>query len=579
MGPLRKAAAHGGYVAAAATALFFTHACVEEEPTGVSRNGSNVIREYTNGCVPEVLESSSEDTDTILVTFDGPFSDNCVPKLAQWGIDMADPVGVDTPQGNQLYQLNHTNMANLPLSPSGAGLQNNAVRVTNGSPPQVMVEFDPPVSSVEFYYSFPFQGRAYWNGTFADPADSVQVFLASRIPGTLNYNPWYFTKLYSNNPVLVPPALWSVWTKVILKPGRPFQWLWFNGLVSIDHLKITRKPLQCPSPVVKWSETKCTFTSQKWSVTGWEFHPDSTAGGPLPPVVEALTVTEWSGEAVIGGEVIVHVQDVVGNQRDYSTRVEVVPQSSQWLSMQTYRQGTVSTDLTAPDVEPDIVKPGATIGMNCAEPPVGCEPTLRLQPDPERYMADDPTGNSPVVIARVTSGRNKGYWGVKSAKWNMKRVGNVTPGIRIESQRVHASIPTTKKCKSSSQLRNFYRYSLECQGINMANFVDAALRHEGFGNPATGARGHESLGRAAAAEPGNDPYVAHLGIVLPDSASVASQVQSSAVQIGYRLSERSDDNPNTESTYPTPGGNWGPGPWWVWPPTQVSWSSFNINGF
>jgi hypothetical protein len=512
------------------------------------------------------------------VTFDGPFSDGCRPKLAQWGIDMADPVGVDTPQGNQLYQIYNSFMANLPPSPSGAGLQNNAVRVVNGSPPQVMVEFDPPVNSVEFYYSFPFQGRAYWNGTFADPADSVAVFLASRIPGTLNYDPWYFTKLYSNNPALGSPPLWSVWTKVSLKPGREFQWLWLNGLVSIDHLKITRKPLQCTPTVRRGFEAKCTFTSDKWSPTGWEFHPSNTNGNNLPPVMENLTITEWKGRVYVGGDVIVHVVDATGNQRDYSSKFQVVNDPSPWLSMQTYRQGTFSSDLTRPDLDPGMAKPNSTIGANCAEPPIGCIPTGRLQPYPVSFPVGFP-GSGVVSIARETAGQNTGYWVVKSAAWNMKRIGNVTPAIRVESQRTHPSLPTTKKCKNGSQLRNFYNYNKECQGLDMAAFVEGVLRHEGFGTAATGSKGHESLARAAAAEPGMDPYVESFALADVDSATLASRVQAVVEVIAKNLDDRSDDSTASAPSYPVPSQNWGPDDWWVWMTTQVDWTKHTINGF
>lgn len=188
---------------------------------------------------------------------------------------------------------------------------------------------------------------------------------------------------------------------------------------------------------------------------------------------------------------------------------------------------------------------------------------------------DGPGGGG--EITSVASGPNKGYWYVKSATWNMRRIGNVTPGIRIESPRVHASLPTTKKCKSSSQLRNFYRYNQECQGINMVAFVNGAMGHEGFGY--NGGRGHEGLAQAAAREPGNDPYAVHYAMVEPDSATLALLVQARAIEIAEHLSYRSDDDATTEPSYPIPGNNWGPGTWWIWPPTQVRYDAVNINGF
>ena len=157
----------------------------------------------------------------------------------------------------------------------------------------------------------------------------------------------------------------------------------------------------------------------------------------------------------------------------------------------------------------------------------------------------------------------------------MPRIGNVNPAIRIESPHTHPSLPTTKKCSKSTTLRNFYRYGQDCQGLNMADFVAGALAHEGMGR--TGGRGHEGLARAEAAKQENDPYAVHYAMVETDSVTLVGRVQESAVGIGERLSSRSDDNPHTESGYPTPGGNWGPGVWWLWAPSGVRWDPWSLS--
>jgi hypothetical protein len=287
-------------------------ACSAEDNTALSPGDERplrlVIREYPNGCPVEVIETSSEDTDTVLVTFDGAVNELCAPKLAQWGIDLADPIGVDTPQGNQLLQIDRSHMANLPPSPSTAGLPNNAVRIMNPTPPQVMIEFDPPVSSVEFYYSRFFGERAYWNGMMEE-SDSMMVWAMSRFPGSLSYNTYASRKLYSNTPRTVPWT-WTVWEPVKLTASADkIQWLWLNGAASLDLLKITRKPLTCsPSSVVRGSTVSCVVSS-RYQVSKWEFFMEdgsqtSTASavrsgdqGMVLSSVEGTPTVEWISDS------------------------------------------------------------------------------------------------------------------------------------------------------------------------------------------------------------------------------------------------------------------------------------------
>ena len=142
-------------------------ACTVEEPTGPRGNPLNVVRgRGEGGCVPEVIQSSSDEADTVLVTMNGLGEEYCWPNLVPWGIDMMDPVGVDTPQGNNGFLLMSEYNVNTPPSPAGSGAPARAARMLSLSPPQAIIEFDPPVSSVQFYYSRLLGERAYWNGIF-----------------------------------------------------------------------------------------------------------------------------------------------------------------------------------------------------------------------------------------------------------------------------------------------------------------------------------------------------------------------------------------------------------------------------
>lgn len=112
----------------------------------------------------------------------------------------------------------------------------------------------------------------------------------------------------------------------------------------------------------------------------------------------------------------------------------------------------------------------------------------------------------------------------------------------------------------------------------MAALLAGVLAHEGMGT-VNGGNGHEGLARAAAAEQGNDPYVEHFGIVEPDSAKVVARVQTTAVDIGFRLNHRSDDSTTTAPSYPVPSGNWPGGPYWTWQQSLGSRKGSRINGF
>src|SRR5207247_2386436 len=143
--------------------------------------------------------------------------------------------------------------------------------------------------------------------------------------------------------------------------------------------------------------------------------------------------------------------------------------------------------------------------------------------DPVQFQGD---GNR---VTRVPSGPNRGYSYVDTATYNMKRVGNVDPAILPTSLRLHQlSGKTGKNCApglgfgSKDTVRaNFNRFNAVCQGINMTVYVDAAYGHEGFGY--AGGKGHESLARAAAAEPKNDPYAAIERLVFVDSTALKAE--------------------------------------------------------
>jgi len=184
--------------------------CADETPTPLDVDPQAVIRGYDPpaGCVPEVITTYTDTTETVLTTFEVPVT-SCYPNLVAWGIDMVDPMGVDTPQGDGFFRINGLDGANLP---SGTHMAFGG----NYTPPQVMIEIDPPALSVAFHYSRLTPDGAYWGGWVY--TDSMMAYAASRTPGTIYYTVYDSRTLYSNVPSNVPP--FSVWTPVTFPPTR-----------------------------------------------------------------------------------------------------------------------------------------------------------------------------------------------------------------------------------------------------------------------------------------------------------------------------------------------------------------------
>lgn len=534
--------------------LLVLAACSTDQQTGPSGTPAHVIRAYPNACVPQVVSSITDSTQTDLVTFDSIVTSPCYPNLIAWGIDMADPVGVDTPQGSAAWQMYNTAAVNLP---SGAFYARSEL-----SGGQNMIEFDPPVSSVSFYYSRLQNDRARWGGQLVS-ADSMMVYARSRIPGTTFYDDWDSQKLYSNVPSTTPP--WSVWTEVTLSANSDkIEWLWFDGNLVLDNLRITRKPLSCTG-ARRGQQATCRVTPSGATVTSWEFVPDSSYGS-LPAVQETTSDTVWSGVVAASGMVTVHLTDGV-TIRAFRTHLSVTDRSWAWPSTWAYRVGTAA-ELTTPDAEPDT---GVVLGRNCPDTlPLPCTDADWILPDPMQFGAG-------IAAANIPNGPNNGYWFVDSATWYMHRVGNIIPGLLPSSLRTHTlTPPVPNQCrhalgfgKNDTVFTNFNLYNDKCQGVDMGIFVAAALGHEGYGY--NGGRGHQFLAEAAAAQPGNDPYAAVDSIVYTDSSGVLSLARAAVTPITVRIRNAAADS--------LVGGNYPPSSLWFWRATASAYQMQNISGF
>lgn len=537
-----------GLCMAGVSALVLFAACATEEPTAVSTRPSHVVRGA--GCSPLVIETSSDDADTTLITFEDPSGGlaSC-NNLVPWGVDYKDPIGVDTPQGNGDFvaRSDASNMPSPPMYAMGAWY----------TPPQVVIEFDPPIYSAEFYYSRIANSPAMVNGQ-PGSSDGVWVYAMSRTPGTLFYQT-YDTKLLPSTQPLTSPASFSVWAQTRLAAtSDKIQWLWFDGAIGIDNLKIVRHPLICTSPVTRGQQVSCKVSSPSWTVTGWEFNPDNTGSLTVGPVQEASASTEWKGTAVATGVVTAHVTNG-GASRDLKARFVVNTRQSPWGTAGNWTYyDSISPSM---DVEP-IPGVQITYGRNCPDS-LPCVRTSHVQPDPAQFPGFGFTADT------VASGPNKGYWYVATSKYAMHRHAKLNPAIYDTSHWTHPVANPTNQCRNAlgfgpkaAVSANWNRYSNKCKGINTPGFVSAVLGHEGFGYG--GGVGHEGLARATAGDGAHDPHRAIDPLVYPDAATLDGAVTVLLSPIANEIDERSDDSTNTAPGYPAPHGNYPGGTVWQW---------------
>ncbi len=409
-----------------------------------------------------------------------------------------------------------------------------------------------------------------WGGVKV-ASESTLVRALSRFPGTTSYQEYDREILHTNSSA----AACDGWTYVKLSSsgGDKIQWLWIDGTLAIDDLKIARQPLTCiPSSVQRGQQVTCTVTAN-WSVTGWEFQPDSAN---TPPVQETSSSREWKGVAAAPGRVAVQVTDGT-NTRVFKVPLKVTNRSSPWRSQWGYREGP---ELTVGEHEPGL---GLVEGRNCPEAQATEAECIDnpgwVQPHP--FIEPD----AGFTVVRISSGPNRGYWYVNNIRFNMRRVGNVNPGLLVTSPRKHLvpSSDLTRECKRSFGLSqkatvafaNMNQHNQFCalDGADMTVWIPAARGHEGRGY--NGGVGHQTLAEAAAGEPQNDPYAAIEPLVKTDSSLLVGQARVTAHLIGERILEHTlDDNPINGG----PQGNHPADRIWFWEP-DLTWRPYNLEGF
>lgn len=544
----RLATVRRGAAVTIATLLFpaLTAACADRHPTEPQESDQvrNVVRSYPGGCVPEATVTYEGSLEKTLITFT-PVDTACSSNyfdVSSFGMDMADPVATDSPQGNMRWdRASGANLQNLPSPGYAAGGLNSVY--------QAFVEFDPPVRSVSFHFSSPVE-NAHWGG-MGGPlqigVDSMPVYAVSRTPGTIQYTIWDWEKLHAN------VASWEqldVWDSVTLNaPWNAIQWLWFDGPVYIDNLEITRAvgpAIQC-TEAIRGTHTDCTIERTVDEVLGWNFVASN------PPIDQGIEVSSpsslstWSGRAVIGGTVAATVV-VDGDTTLLSGSLVVQPRESQLWSW-----GETDWPLSE-DVEPlctftDWVIPSTTL-LGVHRRIDKCAPFGNVQPPLDTL----PTAGFSAQSV-TDSGPNSGLWYVDSATYTMHHATELNPYIR------HGHPPDTltdnpsdtdwKKCKNSQNLQpgdtliiNFYAYNTECRpNENVNEMIAQALAHEGLGTngwTSANANGHEARVRFGALDPINDPRQVVESLVASGDSVLASGVRAYLLSVDNRLHVAAD---------------------------------------
>jgi hypothetical protein len=360
-------------------------------------------------------------------------------------------------------------------------------------------------------------------------------------------------------------------------------------------------PLTCTPSVERGQEVTCAVNlPTNWNVTRWEFTANDeqttlatatesaddgialsagVASTSATPTVSWISdSTEWVGPVATGGVVTVYVTDAEGISQTYNANFTVTDRGSPWQSTWKYRRGTTPPQkLTVPDHEP--VTGQDTYGQNCPEE--SCLLVRRLHPDPvdSAFRTFTPV--------HFTTGPNLGVWFVGAAHYDMERVANLNPSILPAGTRLHP-VPlnrATNTCrqglgagpKAKTANANWWQFNNYCggdpsisTGRNMTDFIDGIWAHEEFGR--NGGSGHESLARAEAAKPENDPYLAIERLYAFDSLTLASLVDQKAIPISNRITSASAD--------PKPTGNLPASGWlWFWTLNrrgQLEWLGFTM---
>ncbi len=297
--------------------------------------------------------------------------------------------------------------------------------------------------------------------------------------------------------------------------------------------------LVCTSGMRRKQTVSCEVSNaEATTVQAWRFRSERRT------VVGPSSVATWSGPAVEGGSVSARVGTNI-----LQTSFAVAARPWGWGTVQwSYSQGT------GPICDSKIIAEGVMLGWNVN--PGGDSACL---PDNQVRVSPDPRRSDGFTVGQVPSGPNAGVFYVDTATYRMDRASNMNPQAGSAGTALTLTGSQATACGATASFSQFNT----CKGVSMPTFTASVWGHEGTGY--SGGRGHETVGRTAAAQPDNDPYKG-IEPFVSDSAEtqgffatrIRNEVWRRAEVITVYASDKAENV----------GGNWS-GSYWVWSATTA----------
>lgn len=505
-----------------------------------------VVRSWPGGCVPNGTVSYQGGVEITEIDFTTG-GNLCTVDASSYGVDMADPTGIDTPQGNTQWRaITSSSTTTPPLDLQNLPSPPYAAWGWPGGIYQQFIEIDPPAHEVSFYYSTPV-GNAWWNGQLVIGVDSMSVLAGWRQPGTFNFF-WYDVETLHAN--IESWGLMDAWTPVTLTaPWDGIGVVWFNSDVAIDSLVIKRNipaPTLSCTIVTRGSPTSCTVSGGTIdSVTRWEFM-GAVEGDTFTVVDDTLRSTTWAGDAVLSGEVTATVfRNGSSTSETASGDLSVVARPWRWGSSEyanfVSKGGPGCGGFWAIRTgQGNVFGRNDMRGIPCAE-----QGDLAVLPHP---FTNPEAGWQPDTVPLIGPNANLIYVG--SVSWHSDRGSAFNPdmdSLAILAPPVPLGSNKQKNdCTGLTQLpdsANWFEFNALCVGWDLygspsVNFREGIEQHEEYGTLGTGGpepNGHQARLEYKAAQPEGDPWLATEGLVHTSYAALNFRVQTKAVDVNERL--------------------------------------------
>lgn len=315
-------------------------------------------------------------------------------------------------------------------------------------------------------------------------------------------------------------------------------------VLSVEVMEGDAEVVCNPDPVERGSEVSCVVRGANVDeVLSWKFTAGAHSHDPN------LTEREWSGIAVLSGEVVAKIRKD-GKKKKHSLTDSISVMARQdWTwdarATENYQENIYTLPNPAcEDIGPYVMEPyanahyeygfeGANLAWSCHAQDCGC--LRRVQPD---INDDNVEPDSVFRIMRVSEGPNATLWYVSDVEdFRTDALSSINhqllPGgdkFPIPDDSTGTFAGQAQACRDNmpefgpgdSIVVNFYEFNDLCMNNVTINFLAGLLDHEGYGSNLN--NGHESYARATARQLEYDPFVRIEGRVKTDSLALYPEV-------------------------------------------------------